>query len=139
MAKSKRIHTTSRASNPAKRLGAGWLAVLFATLFAFTSQSIVAGTHQHLERDSVSTTVAVASDTVAKSAPGAGDPVDSPANCPICRELAHSGSYLLPASFVFAAPLPFDGWRDVATPVGLALVQPSLGWRSRAPPLQLQA
>jgi len=119
---------------PGRRLGAGWLALLFATLFAFTSQSIVLGTHQH--NDGV---VASAADTAVKASSGKGAPADSPANCPICRELAHSGAYLASAPVAFALPASFDAWQ-VATIVSWPrIAQPPLGWRSRAPPLQLQA
>lgn len=134
MANTKRIPMTRRASTPARRLGAGWLVVLFATLFAFTSQSIVLGTHQHV--DSVVTSVA---DTAVKASPGQGSPADSPANCPICRELAHSGAYLTSTPIAFDLPAPFHTWQ-VATIVSWPrIAQPPLGWRSRAPPLQLQA
>lgn len=134
MATTKRIPTTRRASMPGQRLGKAWLAVLFATLFAFASQSIVLGTHQHVEG-----VVTSAADTAVKASTGQGAPADSPANCPICRELAHSGAYLASAPAAFDLPAPFDAWQ-VATIVSWPrIAQPPLGWRSRAPPIQLQA
>ena len=137
MMHTKRIQRTPRASMPGRRLGTGWLAFLFATLVAFTAQSVVAGTHRHVEWDSMVS--ATAGDATVKASPGLGGPIDSPADCPICRELAHSGSYLLPAAVAVEAPMPRDDWQVAAIVSWPHLSQPPLGWRSRAPPLHLQA
>ena len=80
-----------------------------------------------------------AGDTVAKASSGSDSPADSPANCPICRELAQSGAYLASAPVAFDLPAPFHGWQVASIVSWHHIAQPPLGWRSRAPPLQLQA
>ncbi len=105
-------------------------------MLAFSWQSVIAETHQHVPPAAASRAVA-ATHGGGKPAPSRA-PTDSPANCPICRELAHATHYLPPAPIVFAAPV-----RVFAPPVSVAAIllvlrARSHGWQSRAPPL-LQA
>lgn len=134
----RRIDGTSRPLRSGRRLGAGWVAVLLAMLVAFSWQSFVAETHNHFARAQISTTAATAS-TVAKSTSDPNAPFDSPANCPICREIAQSAAYLPPAPIVLPAPQAMLVWLVAGLAFGLILERRSLGWHSRAPPIQLHA
>jgi hypothetical protein len=134
----RRPHNASRPPSSGRRLGGAWVALLLATLLAFCWQSFVAETHNHLDRTLGSTTGVAARAVVAPSS-GRNTPSDSPANCPICREIAQSAAYLPPAPIIVPAPQPLIVWLVVALSFGLTLVRRPLGWRSRAPPRQLHA
>jgi hypothetical protein len=126
-----------RQDLPGMRTRARWL-VLLAALLSFSWQSIVAETHVHSPAEFAS------SSFIAKqSAHGAPaqrrTPSDSPASCPICRELAHAHHYLPPAPIVFSAPGPAISPVLSAASIASALPRRWHGWRSRAPPLLLQA
>jgi hypothetical protein len=107
-------------------------------LLAFSWQSVVAETHFHSPSESVSGSVIVKQDGHGQPAQRSA-PSDSPASCPICRALAHVSHYLPPTPIVFDAPGP------AISPIVSAAVTVSVlpkrwhGWRSRAPPLLLQA
>jgi hypothetical protein len=115
-----------------------WVAVLLAALLAFTWQSFVTQTHVHfgLERNSA----AAGSSAAAPSRPIATQSsTDLPADCVFCQEVAHAGHYLLPAPIAFQAPEPVAAWLlTIPLPV-LTRNARSHAWRSRAPPLPLQA
>jgi hypothetical protein len=134
----RRIGSNSRPPRPGRRLGAAWVAVLLAMLVVFSWQSFVAETHNHFARASIST-AANATAPVTTSSSDQNSPFDSPANCPICREIAQSAAYLPPAPIVLPAPQAMLVWLVVGLAFGLILERRSLGWRSRAPPTQLQA
>jgi hypothetical protein len=136
--KARRIGSNSRPPHSGRRLSAGWVAVLLAMLVVFSWQSFVAETHNHFARASIATTGnAIAPATTTSS--DQNSPFDSPANCPICREIAQSAAYLPPAPIVLPAPQAMLVWLVSGLSFGLILEQRSLGWRSRAPPTQLQA
>jgi hypothetical protein len=107
-------------------------------LVVFSWQSFVAETHNHFARASVSTTAGAAGQ-VTTTPSDQNSPFDSPANCPICREIAQSAAYLPPAPIVLPAPQAVLVWLVVGLAFGLILQRRSLGWHSRAPPTQLQA
>lgn len=109
-----------------------WLALVGALLLSLSWQSVVLQTHQHF---SPLARAATASGT---SVSNGQSPADLPANCPICRELAHAGPVVLPAPVALDAPAPLVFWFAVSVLLGLALVQRSHAWRSRAPPALLQ-
>lgn len=134
----RRIRGTSCTVPSGRRLGAGWAAVLLAVLLAFSWQSVVAQTHNHFDRLSTATPAGPAGIT-ARVSPARNSPFDSPANCPICREIAHSVAYLPPAPIVLPAAPEMLLWLAIGLATGLILQQRPLGWRSRAPPTQLQA
>jgi hypothetical protein len=134
----RRIGSTSRPPHSGRRLSAGWVAVLLAMLVVFSWQSFVAETHNHFARASVSTTAGAAGQ-VTTTPSDQNSPFDSPANCPICREIAQSAAYLPPAPIVLPAPQAVLVWLVVGLAFGLILQRRSLGWHSRAPPTQLQA
>lgn len=134
----RRIGSTSRPLRSERRLGAGWVAVLLAMLVVFSWQSFVAETHNHFARARISTN-AGPTGAVAKSSSNQNSPYDSPANCPICREIAQSAAYLPPAPIVLPAPEALLVWLVAGLTFGLILERRSLGWHSRAPPTPLQA
>ena len=117
---------------------ASWAAVLFAVLLAFSWQSFVTQTHAHFDADtqivadSGQASAAVRPDTGKRSS-------DAPADCPICQEIGHDGFYLLPTLAMLEAPRRVPIWQAVTTPFVRAVRKPSHIWRSRAPPVPLQA
>ncbi|WP_066590460.1 DUF2946 family protein [Sphingomonas pruni] len=134
----RRIGSTSRPPHSGRRLGAGWVAVLLAMLVVFSWQSFFAETHNHFARAQISTN-AGPTGAVAKSSSDQNSPYDSPANCPICREIAQSAAYLPPTPIVLPAPEALLVWLVAGLTFGLILERRSLGWHSRAPPTPLQA
>lgn len=106
-------------------------------LFAFLWQSLAAQAHRHLDLPRASAQVLVFADGAGGSEPVT--PFDSPADCSFCRELAHAGPLLLPAAISIEAPIE-DAFRIAATRLHtLVLLARAPLWRSRAPPLPLQA
>ncbi|HEX7851221.1 MAG TPA: DUF2946 family protein [Sphingomonas sp.] len=134
----RRIGSTSRPPHTGRRLGAGWVAVLLAMLVVFSWQSFVAQTHNHFDRARISAATST-TNAVTASSSDRNSPFDSPANCPICREIAQSGAYLPPAPITLPAPQAMLVWLVAGLAFALILERRSLGWHSRAPPLQLQA
>ena len=128
-----RQHRRAQADFLSLKARSRWL-VLLAALFAFSWQSVVAATHHHPRSEAVSRVDTGKSGPVAQP----GTPVwpdDSPANCPICRELAHTAYYLPPAPIVFTAPQAATPQRVALAALSLAPGQRWHGWRSRAPPI----
>lgn len=119
-------------------LRAWWATILLATLLAFSWQSFVTQTHVHFDTDAHMAAFSGQASSAARSDKGKGSS-DTPANCPICEEIAHDGLYLLPTLAVLEAPEPAPVWQAVATPIVRAVRKPSHAWRSRAPPNPLQA
>ena len=115
-------------------------------LLAVALQTFVVQTHIHVKQPAVQAeasgliTLAAAwgSDFVSDQA---GAPVDNypinrdPANCPLCKELTHSGQYVSSASVLATLPFPvtvnFIVFREIAP----TLFAASHTWRGRAPPL----
>lgn len=112
--------------------------MLLAVLLAFSWQSVVAQTHNHFDGTPFSAKASLR-DTAASPTPGRNSPADSPANCPICREIAQSAAYLSPAPIVLPIPQMALVWLAIGLTFGLILERRLLGWRSRAPPTPLQA
>jgi hypothetical protein len=123
---------------------------LFAAVFgllAVALQSFVVQTHIHVQQpafrtQAVSLITLDASSIAAEFASGqSGIPVDNypvnrdPANCPLCKELTHSGQYVSSASVLATLPFPvtvnFIVFREIAP----SLFAASHTWRGRAPPL----
>lgn len=127
-----------RALATGGRVRGPWLAVVMAVLFAFTAQSFVSQTHQHFGPDGLSLGSVAA--TAAPQSPDRSAPQpDLPSHCAICRAVAHAGDYLLPAPVVLATPVARTGWVEVATRAVPSRILRSHAWRSRAPPIHLQA
>jgi len=112
--------------------------VLLAMLVVFSWQSFVAQTHNHFASAPIST-AAGQTGAVAATSSDRNSPFDSPANCPICREIAQSAAYLPPAPIVLPAPQAMPVWLITGLAFGLSLERRLLGWHSRAPPTHLQA
>jgi hypothetical protein len=120
------------------RTRARWHVIVLTALFAFLWQSLVTQAHVHFAPITYSAVVAGKAGSTAHIAPPRSSP-DLPANCPLCREIAHSGGYLPPTPILLGAPEPAT-IRLVAPPLrALAFGERSHAWQSRAPPQQLQA
>ena len=130
---------SNRPGKRPARLRAPWAAVLLAVLLTFFWQSFVVQTHLHFEGGSYPIAASAGHTGAESQRPGPQSPSDLPSNCPICSEVAQAGNYLLPAPITFDPPATAIAWFAVAILLALALAQPSHGWRSRAPPCQLQA
>jgi hypothetical protein len=126
----------SRVFGP--RLAAAWRAVLLAVMLAVSWQGFVAQTHHHPESGSPFAGATVLVDIAAST--DRKTPLKLPDSCPICRELTHAGSALLPTPAEFIPPVATAA-PAADTPLALQThVQPvSHGWQSRAPPQNLQA
>ena len=122
------------------------LVVAFLGLLAVALQSFVVQTHIHIQQPTVSAhslgLIALAAASGPEAASGkAQAPVDKyplnrdPANCPLCKELTHSGVYVSSTSVLATLPFPatvnFIVFREIA-PSRFAA---SHTWRGRAPPL----
>jgi hypothetical protein len=116
-----------------------WAAMLFLTLLAFGWQSFVTQTHRHLGERGTSLSLSIQAIGGATAEKGGQVPADTPDNCPICQEIAHGGAYLLPTPFLLQPPAAVAAWFAVTLSLALALRQQSHAWRSRAPPLRIQA
>ena len=130
------------------RLALPHLVMAVFGLLAVALQSFVVQTHVHVQQPAYRTqavsliTLAAASIAGADVASGQpGVPVDNypvnrdPANCPLCKELTHSGQYVSSASVLATLPFPvtvnFVVFREIAP----SLFAASHTWRGRAPPL----
>jgi len=112
-------------------------ALFLALLLSFCWQSLVVQTHQHLDPVRLAGLALTASEEV--QAPGKQVPADLPANCPLCREMATAGAYLLPTPIALAAPEATSFHFTPTSLDALTLLPPARGWQSRAPPLPFQA
>lgn len=115
-----------------------WTAVLFAVLLAFSWQSFVTQTHAHFATGAQIVTDSGQASSTARTDTGKRSS-DAPADCPICQEIGHDGFYLLPTLAVLEAPQPAPLWQAVTISFVRAALKPSHIWRSRAPPVPLQA
>lgn len=120
-------------------LRALWAAVLLVSLLAFTWHSFVTQTHRHWGGQGYTLGVAVEVLAGAPAQKSGQKPADTPDNCPICQEVAHGGAYLAPAPILLDAPAILAAWFTVTLLLALALRQQSPAWRSRAPPIGIQA
>ena len=117
-------------------------------LLAVALQSFVVQTHIHVQQPAFRTQAVSLITLAASSIAGAefvsgqtGIPADNypvnrdPANCPLCKELTHSGQYVSSASVLAMLPFPvtvnFIVFREIAP----SLFAASHTWRGRAPPL----
>lgn len=120
------------------RLANAWRAMLLAMMLAVGWQGFVAQTHRHPEGASPFASATVLVDVAA----GADHktPLKLPDSCPICRELAHAGSMLLPTPAQVAPPaLTAAPTAETRTAIPSNLQPVSHRWQSRAPPIHLQA
>ena len=128
------------------RFGVSHLMVGLLGLLAVALQSFVVQTHIHVQQPTVHAQalglITLAAASVSDAVSGqASAPVDNypinrdPANCPLCKELTHSGQYVSSASVLatlpFAVSVNFIVFREIAP----TLFAASHTWRGRAPPL----
>lgn len=106
-----------------------WRALVVALLLAFSWQGFVTQTHLH----------APAEAGAAPAAPGTlATPrhrrPDPPASCPICRDIAHAGRFVLPPAIRWHRPEPSAAWLAAPLPVRWTRPSRSHAWLSRGPP-----
>ncbi|MEO6214753.1 MAG: hypothetical protein ABIO86_01875 [Sphingomonas sp.] len=126
------------AEAPQLPLRARRLAIALAMLLAILWQSFVTQTHIHANPDIYATAISDSAGAPVRLKAGEA-PSDLPATCPICREVAHAGSYLSPTAVALQPPVPVDLWRAATPTPSPTRRQRSHAWQSRAPPYQLQA
>ena len=100
-------------------------------LLCFVVQGTEVQSHVHFVRQAVSLTVASGNAQVEATPAGKSD---SPADCPLCRESAMAGDYVLPSAPVLPPPPEQVLWNAAAVLAAFTLLAPPLGWLSRAPP-----
>jgi hypothetical protein len=128
----------ARLRLPGKHLRSLWISTLFVALLALTWQSLTLQTHVHAWPDGGVT--GLTGNAASPARPETGHPApDVPTPCPMCQEMAHSGSYLLPSLPAFHLPHDIVSWHIVIPAQTIAPRQRSHTWQSRAPPYQLQA
>jgi DUF2946 family protein len=115
-------------------------------LIAVTLQSFVVQTHIHIQQPVVRTqamglitlVAASVSDSVTGQVGASTDnyPINrDPANCPLCKELTHSGQYVSSASVLTTLPFPVTVNLIVFREIAPTRFAASHTWRGRAPPL----
>ena len=130
------------------RLALPHLFIAVFGLLAVALQSFVVQTHVHVQQPAYRTqavsliTLAAASIVGADVASGqTGIPVDNypvnrdPANCPLCKELTHSGQYVSSASVLATLPFAVTVNVIVFREIAPSRFAASHTWRGRAPPL----
>jgi len=110
----------------------GWRAsLIYLILLVLAWQSCLLQTHIH-PVTSASTPSAQLAGTISNNQQRAPD---DPADCPICQASAATGTFMLAAPALLAAPIPTPVWYDATEAVVSFAVRPAHHWRSRAPPL----
>lgn len=114
------------------------IAMLVAALFAILVQGLVVQAHTHVHRNTAPIVHAAGAQAVAGAADDGSTQQDE-SDCPLCWELAHADAFLLPEGTVFLPPATSKVWlAALLQSVSVRNVR-SHAWRSRAPPLPLQA
>lgn len=108
--------------------------VLLVAVLALSWQSFITQTHRHWPEDMAPVHVAAGAHLKPGVAPFRPAP-DLPANCPICREIYHAGTFLLPPDIAIPQGLVAPVWLFLALALALTRQTRSHGWNSRAPPL----
>jgi hypothetical protein len=116
-------HIGRTTAGPAAR---GWLAILIAFLFCWQTAAIQG--HVHLAPPPAPTATGL-------HAQSSVPQPDTPATCPLCRELLHAGQLLAGTPPALAAPLAVPPLAPrPAAALASAGPQWSHAWRGRAPP-----
>ena len=105
--------------------------VTLAALLAFTFQCILVQSHVHGPAFAPSLDHSV---KISAPALPAGPDNDDPANCPLCQEMLHAGSYVTPTAVTITLPVTVV---RIAAPIPVLLLRlfaPSHDWQGRAPP-----
>lgn len=125
--------TTARRAPFARRL------VVLLAVLAMALQSLVVQTHVH-RTDAPGAAALASIDQSAAAAPSGKTAPDKfpihedPANCPLCQEFHHTGSFVAPTTAVLALPLSIHLSLIVFADPVLALRVLSHDWQGRAPP-----
>jgi len=113
------------ASAPAK----GWrFAAALLAMLTFAAQSYVTQTHIHF--DSAESDIIAA----AHVPPGKLPSKETPANCPICQEIAMAGHYVTPGATVLTLPSQNVSIVPLEIVVRFIVEAISHDWHGRAPP-----
>ena len=131
----------ARRGQPASRRGRrtaaerGWLALVLAVLFCFCLQTSVVQAHFHVGTPAPADARAAAAGTATHAIRTPVRP-DTPASCPICRELVYAGHFLPGAPPSVPVPVPAIPIASII-PAGVfgAAPQRSHSWYGRGPPI----
>lgn len=116
--------------NPARSRGslAARLARAVALLLLLV-QTLVVPAHRHAAADPSAHAAGLTVAAPVKHRP------DQPADCPVCREVAHAGQYLTPGDVQLAPTAAATLTPNAAMLTKLGTIGRSHSWRSRAPPV----
>jgi hypothetical protein len=130
------------------RFGVAQLLMVVLGFVALALQSFVVQTHIHIPQASIRAqsasfiTLIAGSAGVSDVGPGQSNtPSDQypisrdPANCPLCKELTHSGQYVSSASVLATLPFPVTVNFIVFKEIAPSRFAASHNWRGRAPPI----
>ncbi len=104
--------------------------IMLFMLVAFAVQGFAIQTHIHGVPTSVGSTVMHVS---APSQPAPQDPYD-PANCALCQEILHAGTYVAPVVVDFLVILNAVAFAPAHALLPHAATERQHSWQSRAPP-----
>jgi hypothetical protein len=109
----------------------GWrLAAVMLALVTFAVQSYVTQTHIHYDMLGPAGIT-----TAAPVAPAGKLPFkETPANCPICQEIAMAGHYVTPGAVALVLPAQSVSIVPIEIAVDLIVEAVSHDWHGRAPP-----
>lgn len=129
-------HASSAIRAPLRRAPAGLraLLVLGLLLAALLGQSVAVQSHLHMAGRTAWVAPMGADGGTRHGLSTQHAPANTPADCPLCRELAMAGHYITPGPLAFLggqAPLP---WLFVLPVAALLCRSRSHRWQSRAPP-----
>jgi len=114
------------------------IALLVAALCAILFQSFIVQAHAHTHPGMAPTVQSVALHALDGVTDGGSTQPDE-SDCPICWEMEHAGAFVLPSDPVLLASETSAIWVAVQLPPFSVRNERSHAWRSRAPPLPLQA
>lgn len=104
--------------------------VVLLALLTFALQSYVTQTHIHFELSSANGIAAAAP----LAPPGKHPFQETPANCPICQEIAMAGHYVTPGAAVLTLPSQSVSIVPLKIVVRFVVEAVSHDWHGRAPP-----
>jgi hypothetical protein len=110
---------------------AGLRTSLVLLLLALLVQGTVVQTHLHFAQQALSLATAPSDRQPHASTP---DTTGRPAHCPLCKEAAMAGAYVLPPPVILPPPPAPVRWIAVAAMAEFGLLAPAHAWQSRAPP-----
>ena len=118
----------------ARHSGAQARLLLLVILSVFLAQTVAIQTHVHFAKAAASSPVAGTPERTKPTLSSTQTPTADPADCPLCRDLAIAGHYILPDGVTLSASALVLFWLFVPASVAVAVQQRSHRWQSRAPP-----